>query len=358
MKIVFVLGSLQSQRCVKRIRSFIAQGVDVSVFAFNRSPEMYNSEIGFPIEVIGSFSNELPYRKRIPILRKSFRKVASVDADLYYLFGLDMALSFRVFCLRRPYVYEESDLVHTYLANPLARKVLEWVDKRLIRNSRMTILTSEGFLRYHFGTECPGNVRVVPNRLSPSVFDYPSVTKHMHANLRVGFVGKIRFKTIFSFAEIFCRRYPSHEFHFYGDFSSEADRALFAPLGGFDNCFFHGPFKTPSDLASIYAGIDWVLSAYDTDYENVRYAEPNKLYESIFFETPIIVSRGTFLAERVESLGVGLSVDASKEEEVVSLVDGWTEESSRRMVDRMRAIPKADLVDHPDAWVDAVLSIR
>ena len=111
-------------------------------------------------------------------------------------------------------------------------------------------------------------------------------------------------------------------------------------------------------MASIYAGIDWVLSAYDADYENVRYAEPNKLYESIFFETPIIVSRGTFLAERVESLGVGLSVDASKEDEVVSLVDGWTEESSRRMVDRMRAIPKADLVDHPDAWVDAVLSIR
>ena len=61
MKIVFVLGSLQSQRCIKRIRSFVVRGIDVSVFAFQRSSEMYNSEIGFPIEVIGSFSNDYPY---------------------------------------------------------------------------------------------------------------------------------------------------------------------------------------------------------------------------------------------------------------------------------------------------------
>ncbi len=357
MKIVFVLGSLQSQRCIKRIRSFVVRGIDVSVFAFQRSSEMYNSEIGFPIEVIGSFSNDYPYWKRFFVLLKSFRRIASTNADLYYLFGLDMALSFQFVCPCRPYVYEESDLVHTYLSNPFARKALECVDKWLIRKSRMTLLTSEGFLRYHYGTDCPGNIRVVPNKLSPTVSQYPLLPKSKHGNLRVGFVGKIRFKTIFSFAEIFCRRYPQHEFHFYGDFPSETNRTMFAPLSKYGNCFFHGSFKNPADLPAIYAEIDWVLSSYDPFYENVRYAEPNKLYEAIFFETPIVVSKGTFLADRVEDLGVGFVVNAMDEGEVVSLVEGWSDEVSRVIRARMQSIPKIDMVDCPDPWIDSVCSV-
>ena len=35
---------------------------------------------------------------------------------------------------------------------------------------------------------------------------------------------------------------------------------------------------------------DMVVATYDVTIENVRYAEPNKIYEAIFFETPIILS--------------------------------------------------------------------
>ncbi len=357
MRIVFLLGSLQSQRCIKRIRPFVERGVDVVVYAFNRSTEICNSEIGFPVEIIGSFSNDLSYAKRLPILMSAFRKVAASHADLYYLFGLDLALMFRLFCHGRPYVYEESDLVHTYLPNALLSRIMGVLDKRLIRKSRLTILTSEGFLHYHFGEEKPKNVHVIPNRLSASVSDSPTVEKKRHERLRMAFVGKIRFKTIFSFADIFCRRFPQHEFHFYGLFSSEQDRLLFEPLKSLPNCFFHGPYKTPRDLPAIYAGLDWVLAAYDTDYENVRYAEPNKLYEAIYFETPIIVSKGTFLAERVEQWGVGLTVDASDETQVVALVNGLSDELTQEKIDRIRAIPKCSVMDHPDEWVDLVLSL-
>ena len=356
MKIVFVLGSLQSQRCVKRIRPFIDAGVETVVYAFNRSEEVFNSEIDFPVEIIGSFTNDVPYLKRLPLLWSSFRKIASVAADLYYLFGLDMVLMFNLLCPGKPYVYEESDLVHTYLSSPLVRRVMESLDKRAIRKSRLTLFTSEGFVRYHFGETTPANVRVVPNRLSSSVSDYPLLPKSAHGCLRIGFVGMIRFKTVFAFAETFCRRYPQYEFHFYGAFASERDRLMFSPLKELSNCFFHGSYKSPRDLAAVYSEIDWVLSAYDTAYENVRYAEPNKLYESIYFETPIIVSKGTFLAERVEQWGVGLAVDALDEESVVSLVDGLSEELTREKVDHMRTFPKSSVIDQPVSWVDSVLS--
>lgn len=357
MKIVFLLGALQSQRCIKRISPFVERGVETVVYAFNRSSETFNSEVGFPIEIIGSFSNDLSYAKRLPILVRAFRKVAASSADLYYLFGMDMALMFRFFCPGRPFVYEESDMVHTYLSNSLVRKLMESLDKRLMRKSRMTVLTSEGFLRYHFGEKSPGNVCVIPNKLSSMVVDYPIVDKSRHGNLRIGFVGKIRFRTVFSFAYTFCRHYPQHEFHFYGSFVSELDRKMFEPLKKLNNCFFHGSFKNPSDLPSIYAEIDWLLSSYDTNYENVRYAEPNKLYEAIYFETPIIVSEDTFLAEKVKSWNIGLSVNATDESEVVSLVDGLSNEIYQDKLARLRSISKSSVIDQPDAWVDMVLSV-
>ena len=42
MKIVFVLGSLQNQRSIIRVRSFIQRGVEVGVYAFNRSSDVFN----------------------------------------------------------------------------------------------------------------------------------------------------------------------------------------------------------------------------------------------------------------------------------------------------------------------------
>ncbi len=337
-----------------RVRSFLKRGAEVEVYAFRRASETYDEKVGFPIEVIGSFPNELPYLKRIPLMLKSMGRIVPTDADLYYLNGLDVALMFSLRCHGRPYVYEELDLVHTYLPNSFVRKALELLDKRLIKKSRMTVLTSEGFVRYHFGDECPDNVRVVPNKLVPSVADFPFVPKSAHEKLRVGFVGRIRFHTIFSFADIFCRHFPQHEFHFYGDFPSEHNRQQFEPLNRLGNCYFHGPYESPRDLSAIYAEIDWVLSAYDTDYANVVYAEPNKLYEAIYFETPIIVSKGTFLAERVDQLGIGLDVNASDEESVVALVNGLSEELTQEKIKRIRAVPKSSVIDQSDDWLDAI----
>lgn len=53
---------------------------------------------------------------------------------------------------------------------------------------------------------------------------------------------------------------------------------------------------------------DCIYSVYDADNPNVRIALPNKLYESIFCELPIIVAKNTYLSELVEKYKVGLSV--------------------------------------------------
>ncbi|SHG75049.1 Glycosyltransferase involved in cell wall bisynthesis [Marinomonas polaris DSM 16579] len=72
---------------------------------------------------------------------------------------------------------------------------------------------------------------------------------------------------------------------------------------------FFGKFKS-SDIKFIYDDIAFVYSVYDVEQENVRLALPNKLYESILFKTPIIVSKKTHLSNMVEKEKCGFSVDS------------------------------------------------
>ena len=148
MKIVFIVNSLQNQRCIKRIKGFIAHGCDVEVYAYSRLKDSY-SNLDFEVQVLGTMPNEMSYAKRFPIIIKDIRSVVKRNNGqkaIYYLFGLDIAMAFRMVNRKDMYVYEESDLVHTYMGNVL-KNILEKIDKRIIRHSAKTVFTSEGFVQ-------------------------------------------------------------------------------------------------------------------------------------------------------------------------------------------------------------------
>ena len=66
--------------------------------------------------------------------------------------------------------------------------------------------------------------------------------------------------------------------------------------------------------------VDCVYAVYDADNPNVRIALPNKLYESILCELPIIVAKQTYLAELVKEWGVGISVNHKEVKELVEAI--------------------------------------
>lgn len=70
---------------------------------------------------------------------------------------------------------------------------------------------------------------------------------------------------------------------------------------------FGGEFNQ-SEIASLYSTAKFIFSVYDSSQENVKLALPNKLYESMLFEKPIIVARNTYLAVKVSENNAGFSV--------------------------------------------------
>lgn len=339
MKIIFILNSYGKSRFDKRIEDFIQAGYDIEVYAFKRfEGDAYISS--FPVEIIGHFDNTLSYIKRNQLVFKAIKQLVGNHRKqkvLYYLFGLDVALSFFLIRNKEPYIFEEGDLVHTYMHNPLIRNTLEFFDKKIIRNSKLTVFTSEGFPKYHFGSEI-ANSLILPNKISKKVLELPIVEKNHTLDinhLSIGFVGAPRFKNILDFFDVACKSFPQHSFHIFGGPISED----FKRLEMYNNITFHGFFKTPNDLPDIYSNLDLVLSTYDTDSDNVRYAEPNKLYEAIFFETPIIVSQGTFLGEKVNRLRIGYEIEVT-EQNVNEFLNKLTVNDINNVISHIREIPK------------------
>lgn len=352
--IVFILSSSVNQNGIKRIDEFIERGYNVKVYGFNRGVKYSNKSKYININILASFSNNQPYQKRLGLMRKGIKSaLAETDGQdcVYYLIGPDVAMIFTLICKKR-YIYEEPDLVHTYINNRCIRNILERIDKRIIRKSILSVFRSEGFPIYHFGDNIPDNCTVITNRLNKDIQRFPLVEKKEMdiKHLRIGFVGGIRFKSIKNFAQVFCKNFPKSEFHFYGILDTEKEKQLFKPLEKYENCYFHGSFKNPDDMPSIYSSIDFLLSTYDVEFENVRYAEPNKIYEAIYFETPIIVSKGTFLGDKVTRLGIGYVVNPLNEKEITSFINGLTIDDVKDKIAHMQNIPKEELINRNDSF--------
>ena len=62
--------------------------------------------------------------------------------------------------------------------------------------------------------------------------------------------------------------------------------------------------------------VDCVYAVYNADVKNVRIALPNKLYEAIFCDLPIIVAKNTYLSDLVNEWNVGVAVDHKNPEEL------------------------------------------
>lgn len=350
-KIVFILSSFHI-RCIKRIKEFIAKGYEVEVYGFKRINT--KSQLEIDAEIIGEFLPNSSHLKRIPIvingIKKVLKNIKNQDAVIY-VFGLDIAMWLRILNKKHPYIFEESDLYHTYVGNSFIRNTLEKIDKSIIKKSLMTVFTSEGFAKYHFGVNIPQNVTFITNRLAESVLDCKPVTKRpIDVNhLSIGFVGAIRFRAVMHFVEYFVNNYPQHEFHFYGMVTDEV-KEQFDKLMTRPNCYYHGKFTTPTDLPDIYSNIDLVLSTYDAEYINVRCAEPNKFYESLYFDTPIIVSEGTFLGEKVRRYNSGYVVNAMDENSIERFIKELTPEDLANKIDSIKKVPKIDSVNINDGF--------
>jgi glycosyltransferase involved in cell wall biosynthesis len=348
--IVFLLESISQPRCIKRVNSFITNGFNVEIYGIDRGVYTENNFIsGVKVNVFDKQRDGKDHIKKLFKNYKSIKKILKKHDNgktVFYSFGYAITITVLLSGCKK-FIYEISDILYGYKKYNFLRPFFKLVDKLMINKSLLTVLTSEGFADFFYKKEVPENIIIQPNKLSPYFLKKQRPTSNgtfCSKKIKFAYVGAFRFpNTIFRFANIIGEYFPEHEFHFYGD--SALTNQVISISNKYDNVKYHGSFKNPDDLSMIYKSLDILVTCYDAQDLNVRIAEPNKLYESLFFNKPIIVSKETFLSKKVEMLSCGYSIDALNDESIKTFVRNIKEENIIKIKDNISRIPNNEIVD-------------
>lgn len=357
-KIVFFVPNL-TPRPNRRIQEFLDAGFDCDVFCMSHSEDIVSPRYNVTYLNEKRLSN-MSYPKRMLLFSRQISDVVKKydkKKTLFYFFSFNTA--FLVLLRNLTFVYEESDMLFDRFSSPIFRSLTIRLNRRIIAKSKITVFTSEGFAHYYYKHEIPKNIIFVPNKVDKKCLDLPVVQKQDtdFNHLRFGFAGSLRYETLRNFAEVLIKNFPTAQFDFFGrnsDFSEEA----ISDLKNTGRVFFHGTFINPDDLPRIYSQLDFIVATYDVSGINPRYAEPNKLYEAIFFRTPIIVSRESFLEHKVKELGVGFSVNALDDKDIISEVGTITPDIYKGFISQLESIDRESVITSNEELIQRVLALK
>ena len=350
-EIVFILSSLNDPHYRKRVEEFMDHGYSVTVYGFKRIGRDLPDSRYTPI-VLGEIPNR-SFKSRIRILNSSIRSISkNCNGKLCFYSSLDIAI-FGSLYIKAPYIYEVCDLTELTINNRLVRGALSKMNMRFIRKSVTTIITSQGFAE-HFSKIDSGKFSLIPNKVSPEIPKYVGQRKSIDKDLiRIGFAGVIRFETIYHFVKA-CAEYGKNiELHLYGIYNGTDEWSLKIQdiESRYDNVHYHGKFSNPEDLPDIYSDIDMVLCTYPPTL-SVKYAEPNKLYEAIYFRCPIIVSEKVFLGDKVRKLNVGYVINAMDENSIKTFFSNLNEAEYHQRIMACESIPQSDCLNINDDFFE------
>jgi succinoglycan biosynthesis protein ExoL len=348
-KIIFLLTNRKHSGALKRVESFIDTNYEIEIYGFDRGfGKDVRSLKGIPVNDLGIVENGKHYFSKIinaySIFNNIFKK--NPGTTIYYVFSFDFAF----ICLlnKKKYVYEIRDLVYGYFSSYLIVFLFKFFDKVLIQFSLLTIVLSEGFVDFLYKSKSKSNIIVQPNKLHYFFKDKSREYPHFDSKAKItfGFIGIFRFpNTILRFARIVGENFPNYEFLFFGDGDPSQKKMIVDIANKYKNISYKGCFKNPNELKDIYKKIDVSLSCYDNNFINVRYAEPNKLYESIYFFVPIIVSENTFLGQKVSKSEVGFVINSSSDKEIIYFINELTFDKINQIKRNMVKYSLDDVID-------------
>lgn len=330
-------------RFIKRINKYINDGYDVTVASFERD---YLSKNKLPDKIkyisLGKVEPKKYHKRIINIFKAYFTlmKITKKRSDLYVL-SQDM-LFVSLFLRKKKWLYEIGDI--RTLNNSLFNEVYKYIQKVILKKIDSIIVTSPKFKDYlhtSFGVG-KDNIEIIENKMSPTVFPVNNQAKFKsikESNFTLGIIGLFRYKNIIHLLESYKKLQPKFNIQIWGMGPLKSEMEKYYDCKKIN---YNGEFKYPDDLRNIYTQISISFVMYDNKDLNVRLALPNKLYESLYFKKPMIVSENTFLGEKVNELDVGICWDQKDMDGLIENLD--SKEFIQKYNNYERSFNKIDLL--------------
>lgn len=248
------------------------------------------------------------------------RTLEKLQPTCLYLQGLDcldiayhyrkkhpsVKIVFEVADVREPFLEEKKSII----TRLILRK-----ERKLFPAVSHLVITSDKFYDVHYvDLISRDKVIVAPN--IPDLTFFKGFAKEPHERFTVGFIGGLRYMTQLKLLVDASQAADVDVVFAGGGASAGFDAELQSYCQGKANIRLLGKYKYDTSIAGLYKNIDCVYSVYDADNPNVRIALPNKLYEAVYCELPLLAASNTYLGEIVSKHSIGLCVGHRKLDEL------------------------------------------
>lgn len=324
IRILSVLPLLGHPRDSKRITMLQQAGFDVEAVAFERdyhSGRMPDCKV----TVLGKIAHGR-YLERIfkichaiPAMRRVIKR-----NHLIYTSGADMAFMALVagLGLGKPVVVEIGDIREVQVSSGIKGRVVRFFDKRFINSCSLLVTTTSSFIDIYYREWLKASVpamvienkieadfakKILKNGIQSSVDGKPLVERP----LRIGYFGGLRCEWSWRVLEAFAIAKPEDvEIVLAGYVMDPQD--LPKQVEKYPNVTYLGQYKSPQDLPGLYGGVDIIWGCYrpigPNDW-NLRWARPNRFYESCLFQKPIVSRFGSCDSVDVKRYEIGLIIE-------------------------------------------------
>lgn len=336
MNLLFLLSHVPNPRIYKRMK-IAKNNHNVSTIYWRRSFESFETffqdKAIEKYEVIGEGKSQygLSVFKRIMLILKfMFRALGvmkKIRPSIIHCEHLDMLFISYIF--KKIYnrdvkiIYEVADLHEIVYSdsnqkiNIFQRKIFKMIEKYLSMEIEKIIITSPYFWDDYYCDFIPEEkVLFIPNAPEKKVFE--NYSSKRNDKLTIGFIGAVRYSKQLKMLIDVAQETNLIDVLIAGNGSAYKE---ISDYSNNLNCVkMYGPYDYEKEIAMLYSKIDIVYSVYDSRNKNVRIALPNRLYEAIVTEKPIIASRNTKLGEFVKKNKIGFLVDSQEKDDLKNLV--------------------------------------
>ncbi|WP_179133948.1 glycosyltransferase [Halobacillus massiliensis] len=317
MTITFLLSHNPNPRFTKRIGEACNYS-DINLIYWDRAQK---KSIPFSIDQqvnIDKLTIAAPIRNNIKrilpfivFLPKALRKLNKRKPKIIHCGKIDMLFVSVIYKLffnsKTSIIYEVGDLPRFISTrNKVKRfitKLYMLMEKRLCKKIDRLVLTSEyHWLTYYKSITEENKYIYIPN--IPNEKYFHSFCKKNSGSFTIGFFGALR--------------YPDQLKMLVEATKDMGIKVLIAGTGGevdfvknlereYHHVSYLGAYNYSKDISELYSQVDMIYAVYDLNRENVKTALPNKLFEAINCEIPIIVAEDTELGKFVERYNIGIS---------------------------------------------------
>lgn len=339
MRVLYLTHDLADAATKKRVEMLVAGVATVTLAGFYRTEQAPFFVAGCPTLGLGRTHNGRFLHRLLAVLGNvaTLRRHKQLfrNCDLIIARNLEMlALAVRGRSFThpaKPLVYEVLDIHRLLLRQDAIGNTMRRMEGWLARRAKLLITSSPAFTREYF--ERQSQVKLPTLLLENKVFmgDAPlSLPPRPVAGppWRIGWFGALRCRKSFTLLQSFLRAHPSRvEVILRGkpsyDQMPDFDREVAATPG----MQFHGPYKNPDDLATIYGEVHfcWAIDMFEEGL-NSSWLLPNRLYESGLYRAIPIGLAGVETSNLMKTLGIGITLPEASEAALATMLESMTPE--------------------------------